>query len=196
MPSPMIHLLTAYIYAPASSGLFFMGCFMPDFTNDRDKKDSIHLRNVENKWESLAQVAVACDPNDSFREGWLFHLFTDSCWDESILQEYIANSELNNWFMPYREQTKLATYWLFHNLEWSQNIWERINNASLENVNIENGPTIVEMDWYRKGVFEKHKDNNTEASTAFPPSLLYTFAKETSERYIKWRSTNSYRCAK
>jgi hypothetical protein len=188
----MIHILTAYDYERDASGQFFMGCFMPDYTNERQRKDAIHMRDVEDRWGALAEFAELCGPVDAFREGWLFHLFTDACWEEGPLREYIEKIAPAGWFVPYREQTKLASYWLFHNLNWAQSVWDRIMEAPLNVTGIVHGPTIGEMDWYRAGVRDKHVENVAQTSESFPPDMLFAFAKQTAARYREWRSTNAH----
>jgi len=82
---------------------------------------------------------------------------------------------------------KACTYWIFHNLDWVQSVWLKIKTASLEAINIEGGPTVEEMEWFRTGVFEKHRTHHSTASTYFTPRLLFAFAKETASRYREWR---------
>ncbi|MHC1695167.1 MAG: hypothetical protein AB9835_07825 [Eubacteriales bacterium] len=187
MPSPMIHLLAAHIYAPDASGLFYAGSIMPDYTNDRDKKDTIHFRDVPDKWGALSGMAAGCDPADDFLEGWLFHLFTDRRWDEGILPNYIAKSVPDAWFLPYREQTKLASFWLFHNSHWAGQVWDKILEAPLKSAAFTNAPSRKEMDWYSKRVFERHRDNTSGSSSDFPPDMVESFAKDTAVLYKSWR---------
>lgn len=186
MPSPMIHLLAAHIYASDASGLFYAGCIMPDYTNERDKKDTIHFRNAPDKWSALSGMA-ACDPEDEFLEGWLFHLFTDCRWDEGVLPDYIAKHDPDAWFIPYREQTKLASFWLFHNSVWTGEVWDKILSAPLKSGTFAGAPSLEEMDWYRKRLYERHRDNTSEQSLDFSPGMVENFAKDAARLYKSWR---------
>lgn len=125
--------------------------------------------------------------SDAFAEGWLFHFFSDVCWEEDILQAFIAGKNPGEWFPPYREQIGLASNWLYHNVDWAHEVWEKIINAPLAVANIDHSPAIEKMDLFRSGVLKKHQENNTAMSEAFPLELLTQYAKETAARYRNWR---------
>ena len=137
MPSTMIHLLVAHEIKPDASDLFMVGNFAPDYTNDRELKDKIHLRNSEDRWTSLRKLYSDIDKKSDFDCGWFLHLFVDTCWDEKQFIEYKNWFEFTNtdtdrqWFLSYREEIGFATYYLYHRLSWAGKVWQSIKSAKL-----------------------------------------------------------------
>ncbi len=182
----MIHLAVARIVCPDASGAFVIGNFAPDFTNDRFRKDMIHLRGKTDRWSALAALAKTVSPDDPLMEGWLLHLFTDACWDEGPQAVY-ARGFGEGWFRPYREEIGRATFWIFHHEPWAKEYWVRAQNAHLRDVDVEGGPSVADMLAYRDHVGAKHAPMPDAPSAAFPPDLIDAFARETAARYIAWR---------
>lgn len=181
----MIHLMTAHYYRPDAPGSFLLGCFAPDFTNDRLRKDTIHLRLEEDRWSALMDMSEKIDPADDFMEGWLFHLFTDACWDEGPQKTYReANSD---WFIPYRNEIGLATYHIFHREPWVREVWRKVMSAPLQAASVPLGATAEEVGWYRDRVDKKHSESADTPSTAFPPDMICVFAEKTAREYGLWR---------
>jgi len=74
MPSTGIHLLVAHSIEPEAQNLFWIGNFAPDYTNDRELKDKIHLRDTRDRWNSLEKLYLDIDKNNIFNIGWFLHL--------------------------------------------------------------------------------------------------------------------------
>jgi hypothetical protein len=185
----MIHLLTAYQLEPEATGLFWAGSFAPDYTNDREKKDTIHLRLIPNRFDALAKMY---DPGaNDFERGWFLHLFTDACWDEAQLPAYIewfttANFG-GNWFSHYREEIGAVSYGLYHSRPWAKGVWELIRDADLTAVKTTLPVTPEENGWYRDRVARKHAESDPAQTPRFYTEEMVTvFAEETAKWYRKW----------
>lgn len=191
MPSPMIHLLIAYEIDPKAPDLFWVGNFAPDYTNDRQLKDEIHFRNTSNRLEALRQFRQKIDTSNSFEAGWLLHLFVDACWDEIMIsvfrQNYQNNYASQDWFVKYREETTLASFYLYHHMDWAHQIWAQILDADLSTI-----PTVLpilqhEAEWYRERLYKRHleSDINSE-SIEYSEKRLLEFSRETAHKYAEW----------
>lgn len=191
MPSTMIHLLVAYEINPKASDLFWVGNFAPDYTNDRHLKDEIHLRNVSNRLEALIQFKKMIDNENPFESGWLLHLFVDACWDEIMIpafqQKYKDNCEYQHWFIKYREETGLASYYLYHHIDWAPHIWGQILKADLSSVTSALPITQYENEWYRDRVYRKHSESNfNSVSLEYNEEQLLDFSRKTALKYMEW----------
>lgn len=191
MPSPMIHLLVAYEINPKASDSFWVGNIAPDYTNDRQLKDEIHFRNSENRLEELRQLRNKIDKNNPFESGWLLHLFVDKCWDEIMIpafqQKYKNSSVFHDWFIKYREETALASFYLYHHMEWSPQIWTQILNADLSIITSELPIIQYEAEWYRDVLYRRHSEsNNNLLSKEYTEEQLLDFSRKTARQYIEW----------
>jgi hypothetical protein len=187
----MIHLLTAHEINPAAPDLYWVGNFAPDFTTERQQKDTIHLRNISNRFEALGQLRATLDPDNPFEMGWLLHLFTDLCWDQEIIPKYQQDFEKQYpgqpWFFRYREEIGLASYYLSHHLDWAASIWARIKAADLSAVSSVLPVTSVELEEYRDRVYRKHTESDpASVSTYFTESAVHRFARETAAKFKEW----------
>ena len=192
MPSTMIHLAVAHEIEPEGPGLFWVGNFAPDYTNDRALKDHIHLRDAADRWAALAKLNSELDPANPFERGWLMHLFTDACWDEHFISDfrdwYLASHADENWFQAYREEIGLDTYYLYHREPWAKEVWRRIERADLDEVATTLPIAPAENRWYRDRVAERHASSDpASAPRFFTLDMLEGFRQTTAERYRKWR---------
>ncbi|MDP4182577.1 MAG: hypothetical protein Q8942_15995 [Bacillota bacterium] len=191
MPSTMIHLLAAYEINPKALDLFWVGNFAPDFTNDRQLKDEIHFRNASNRMEALNQLRKKIDDNDPFETGWLLHLFVDACWDEIMIpafqKKYINDGDCQNWFIKYREETSLASYYLYHHSDWAPKIWAQILNADLSIIKSELPITQNDIEWYRERVYKRHSESDINSvSLEYNAEQLIDFSRKTARKYLEW----------
>lgn len=191
MPSTMIHLLVAYEINPKAPDSFWVGNFAPDYTNDRQLKDEIHLRNASNRMEALRQFRKKIDNNNPFESGWLLHLFVDACWDENMIpafqQKYKNNCAYQHWFIKYREEIGLASYYLYHHIDWAPKIWDQILNADLSSMTSVLPITQYESEWYRDRVYQKHSESNFNSiSLEYNEEQLLDFSRKTAAKYMKW----------
>ena len=191
MPSPMIHLLVAYEINPKAPDLFWVGNIAPDYTNDRQLKDEIHFRNSTNRLETIRQLRNRIDNNNPFESGWLLHLFVDKCWDEIMIpafqQKYKNSSALHDWFIKYREETALASFYLYHHMDWSPQIWAQILNADLSIITSELPITQYEAEWYRDALYRRHSEsNNNSLSQEYTEEQLLDFSRKTAHKYMEW----------
>ena len=191
MPSPMIHLLAAYEVNPKAPDLFWVGNFAPDYVNDRQTKDEIHYRNTANRLEALGQLRKKIGNNNPFESGWLLHLFVDACWDEIMIpafkHKYRNNSVSQDWFIKYREQTALASFYLYHHLDWAPQIWAQILNADLSSITSELPITQYDAECYRDRLYRRHTESNINSvSQEYTEELLLDFSKKTARKYMEW----------
>lgn len=191
MPSTMIHLLAAYEISPNAQDLFWVGNFAPDYTNDRQFKDEIHFRNTSDRMEALRQLRKKIDSNNPFESGWLLHLFVDACWDEIMIpafqQKYKNNSAYKDWFIKYREETGLASYYLYHHIDWAPQIWAQILNADLSIIESELPINQYEIQWYRERVYRKHSESDINSvSLEYSKDRLLDFSRKTAHKYMEW----------
>ncbi len=191
MPSTMIHLLTAHEINPKGEGLFWIGNFAPDYTNDRAFKDQIHFRNASNRMEALSRFKKVINNEDPFESGWLVHLFVDACWDEMMIpafeQKYRESREGQQWFAKYREEIGLASYHLYHHLDWTPHIWDQILKTDLSLLISDLPITKHEIQWFRDRVYRKHSESHlSSVSLEYNKEQLLDFARKTALKYMEW----------
>ena len=126
MPSSMIHLLAAYKYDPKSSVAFFIGNIVPDIISEWKEKDRSHFRDRKDRLNALKELANTININDDFNRGVLLHLYLDYKWDTYPMKKFKEGFEKDTWFRPYRYEISLAGAWLYHNRDWSKDLWEKI----------------------------------------------------------------------
>lgn len=196
MPSTMIHLLVAHEIEPEAPDFFWVGNFAPDYTNDRELKDKIHLRDKADRWILLDELYTNINKENSFERGWFLHLFVDTCWDEKLLIEYKnwfeSINKDDNWFLSYRNEIGLATYYLYHNLTWSRKIWDLIKYAQLSDINTSLPITLAQNEWYRDRVVSKHSESDsTQSPKFFIMDKLTDFSQITVNRYKEWAAIHT-----
>jgi hypothetical protein len=196
MPSTMIHLLVAYEINPKAPDLFWIGNFAPDYTNDRQFKDEIHLRNTVNRMEALKKLREKIDDNNPFESGWLLHLFVDACWDKMMIpafqQKYENNCVDQDWFIKYREEISLASYYLYHHTDWAPQIWIKILNADLSSIVSVLPITQHETEWYRKRLYSRHAESNfNSVSAEYDKEQIMSFSRKTVLKYKEWMGINN-----
>ena len=183
----MIHLLVAYEISPKAPDLFWVGNFAPDYTNDRQLKDEIHFRNVSNRMEALGQLRKITNNNNPFESGWLLHLFVDTCWDEIMITEFQQKYRIQDWFVKYREETALASFYLYHHMDWTSKVWAQILKADLSSIPSELPITQCEAEWYRDRLYKRHSDSKMDSvSLEYNEELLLDFSRKTAQKYKEW----------
>lgn len=191
MPSPMIHLLVAYYANPKAPDLFWVGNIAPDYMNDRQYKDEIHLRNASNRMESLGQLRKGFVDINPFEIGWLLHLFTDACWDETMIpafqQKHKDARTFEDWFVKYREQTLSASFYLYHHCTWTHQIWAQILNADLTYISSKLPITRHDAEGFRDRVYKRHfESDQNSASLEYREDLLFDFSQKTARKFMEW----------
>lgn len=191
MPSPMIHLLVAHEVNPNAPALFWVGNFAPDYVNERELKDKIHFRDSLNRLGALSKLRNEIDISNPFEEGWLLHLFTDLCWDEQQIplfkEKCKKNNTISDWFIDYRKETTLASFYIYHNFDWSSHVWSKILNANLQTLSSTLPVTQADIELYRERLYKRHSDStSTSYSFEYHKELLTQFSKETAKKYVKW----------
>ena len=191
MPSTMIHLLVAHEISSEAPDLFWLGNFAPDYTNDRESKDKIHLRDVSDRWSALEKLYSDTDKDNWFELGWFVHLFVDACWEENHITDYynwfVSSDEKDNWFSNYREEIGFASYYLYHNLSWAKEVWNLVNHSQLSNIKTSLPISISDVEWYRDRVFQKHSESDpTQLPKFFTIDKVINFSKATAARYKEW----------
>lgn len=193
MPSVMIHLLTAYEVNKNGSDLFWIGNFAPDYINNRKLKDKVHFRDSADRLYSLNKLKREIDFNNQFETGWLLHLFVDSCWDKEMIpafkRKYQFEETNPDWFLQYRAETSLASYYIYHKYEWSVKMWEQILTADLSVINSNLPVTQADIKDYMERLYKRHSESDVNSiSNEYSEETVINFAKNTAEKYIKWIS--------
>ena len=193
MPSTMVHLMVAHEMKPDASGLFWVGNFAPDYTNDRELKDRIHLRNSDDRWASLEKLFFEINIENEFEYGYFIHLFADACWDKNQLiqhknwYESIHSESKENWFLKYREEIGILTYHLYHHLPWADEIWHLIKDAQIGGISTSLPISIHELELYRDRVVSKHSESNPDqVPSFFSVADVMEFSQTTADRLKKW----------
>ena len=128
MPAAMLHLLTARYFRPEGDGRFLLGCIAPDAQHSRPEKDALHFRDCPDRLQALRQLGEKLPKGDSFSLGWLLHLYTDLCWDDSAIAAFRRDwAGEDDWFPAYRRESHKASFGLYHsegnNLNNIKNDW-------------------------------------------------------------------------
>ena len=188
MPAAMIHLLAAREYLPEGDAPFLLGCIAPDYAFERAFKDSIHLRDRDDRMAALNELRKTVDIGDSFSLGWLLHLFTDLRWDGSHLADYRAAHEQDpEWFAGYHRELHAAGYQLYHRYDWAEPA-----NAAILTVDLTKLPDTLPVnaegiELFRSILIEKTRESAADIhSDAFPPALTEAFARETAAAFRLW----------
>jgi hypothetical protein len=162
----------------------------PDYTDAREIKNFIHLRDRPDRLGALAALRDSLDLSMPFDEGWLLHLFADARWDAEVVPRYAARytDPARHWFPAYRGEQGSASHHMYHNLPWSRDIWARIDAVSLANTRELRTalPVPLELDWYIARVRRRHSENAGKRSEFFSPEMVGAFAEETAGLYREW----------
>jgi hypothetical protein len=183
--------MVAHELEPEAPAAFWVGSFAPDYTNDRLKKDEIHLRAVPDRWAALEELYGRIDKSNAFERGWFLHLFTDACWDDKHVMEFkdwfeSAHRE-GEWFPAYSNEIGYLTYHLYHHMPWSKKVWELIANAKLDEITTSLPITVSENECYRDRVVGKHFESDPDQSFQFyTVDRIKAFSEKTSQRYLDW----------
>lgn len=191
----MIHLLLAREVNQEAPDLFWVGNFAPDFTNEREIKDRIHLRTASNRLEALSNLRDTLDAGNPFEMGWLLHLFADMCWDSSMYksfqQKYENITTDQHWFSKYREELGFASFYLYHHLDWAPQLLNQIKNTDLSSISSGLPISQQEIEGFRDRVYDKHTlSDPASISSEFNEALLLNFARETAQKYKAWNKQN------
>ena len=187
MPSPMIHLLVAYETNPKAQDLFWVGNFAPDYINDRQLKDELHFRNSSNRLEALRQFKSKINIANPFEAGWLLHLFVDACWDETMIPAFQKKYNIPDWFVKYRGETALASFYLYHHMDWAPKVWTQILKADLSSIPTTLPITQYDVELYRDRLYKRHSESKADSvSLEYDEELLLNFSQTTSCKYKKW----------
>lgn len=191
MPSAMIHLLIAHEVDPNGPDLFWFGNFAPDYTDYRPLKDHIHFRNAANRLEALRQFKDTIDMENPFEAGWLLHLFADACWDtlevSAFQQKYGEALGSPQWFLKYREEINLASFYLYHHIYWAPHVWDQILRADLTAIPSRLPLTQEESDSFRTRVHKRHFESDKGSiSLEYDDQKIFDFVRNTAQKYLQW----------
>ena len=183
----MVHLLVAYEINPTALASFWVGNFAPDYTNNRQLKDEIHFRNAFNRMEALKQLRENINNNNPFEAGWLLHLYVDACWDEIMISAFQKKYRIQDWFIKYREETALASFYLYHHMDWAPKVWAQILKADLSHIPSELPITQCEAEWFRDRLYRRHSESKIDSiSSEYTEEVLLDFTRKTAYRYGEW----------
>ena len=188
MPAAMLHLLTARYFRPEGDGRFLLGCIAPDAQHSRPEKDALHFRDCPDRLQALRQLGEKLPKGDSFSLGWLLHLYTDLCWDDSAIAAFRRDwAGEDDWFPAYRRESHKASFGLYHSEGWSEEAFAALCAAEAEPVSPLLPVEREVLEAYREQMHRKHRESDPfSRSDCFPPEGLHTFARETAEGFRLW----------
>ena len=189
----MIHLLAAAELTPSMPARFMIGNLAPDATTRTYKeKDLTHLRQFSDEDTRLAELkkyAESMDTTDEFYVGVILHLYEDCLWDCTALKDfkssYIGKEE--HWFVPYRTEISITSQWLYHNTDWSEELWTEMSAYPIA----EKCPSIMftsntDISDYIPRNFIWHRDNIVNAPEIFTPDYIHAFVKSSVDSFKIW----------
>lgn len=185
MPSSMIHLLAAYKYDSKLPVKFLVGNLIPDSISEWKAKDRAHLRDKEDRYRALKELAASLDVKNDLHVGILLHLFLDYKWDRNPMKKFMDNYSGENCFEAYRHEIALASAWYYHHTQWSIQAWNEMElcpKTIYENINGYVTEDIANFIIRNK---KWHQENPIGPSTVFSTEFIEEF---TSEVVVEFRS--------
>jgi hypothetical protein len=135
----------------------------------------------------LRQLKEKTDINSPFARGWLLHLFVDACWDKIMIPAFQQKYMSQDWFDKYREETALASFYLYHHMDWAPKVWAQILKADLSSIPSTLPITQREAELYRDRLYKRHSESKIDsASHEYNEELLLDFCKQTANNYNEW----------
>jgi hypothetical protein len=186
MPSSMIHLLAAYKYDPKSSVAFFIGNIVPDIISEWKEKDRSHFRDRKDRLNALKELANTININDDFNRGVLLHLYLDYKWDTYPMKKFKEGFEKDTWFRPYRYEISLAGAWLYHNRDWSKDLWEKIISCPMTSYENNFGYEKEDIYNFLSRSYKWHRDNKIGPSLFFTPDFIEVFTDNVVNEFKDW----------
>lgn len=185
MPSAMIHLITALALEPEGSDRFLLGSISPDAANGREFKDGVHLRDRADRVAALQELRSRLDLSEDFSRGWLLHLFTDYCWDETHLRDFReAHAADPDWFERYHRELHQGGYELYDRSPRAAADFDRMTALPLEDLPGFLPVTAESIDRFRRIMREKHRTTpRRREPSVFTPALAERFAAETAAAF-------------
>ena len=188
MPALMIHLLLAKKIKPGGSILFFIGNIAPDAVINWKEKDITHFRNLPDRAEALAALALQTPPSDDFAEGVLLHLYLDWRWDLFVRDKYIKTVNGGNWVAKYRKELCLAGSHAFHQNMWAKDMLKQMASFDMAGYGKIPGATPIELKKLLSRINKWHNENNIGPSAIFTPEFVGNFITKVADEYNNWRN--------
>ena len=192
MPGTGIHFMVGYAVEPDAADAFWLGCFAPDYTEDRALKDRIHFRDTEDRMAALTALRKRVDMKDSFERGWILHLFADMLWDASLLarfrNDYKGDDKENGgWFWPYRNELGLTTCYIYNHMPWAQRVWAQLDAVDVARIDTVLLVVLDELAQKRDGLVKNYRGSDTAVRPAYyAPETLTKFAQDTANAFRTW----------
>jgi len=191
MPSAMPHLMLARRCDSVADALFFVGNLAPDSIADWGRKETLHLRNADDRAHALGQLASRTNPSKPFEEGILLHLFFDWKWDTGPLADY-KNHYGDDWFRTYRAEIGALSAYLFHHCAWSNLIWDTM-------LAVRGSEYPERSDYLFTEVYDMidrnrtwHRENADISPAFYSPDDILLLIGRVKNEYDIWRKTNGY----
>jgi len=187
VPSMMIHLLAAHKLCADTEPLFCIGTVAPDAVRSREEKDITHFRTAKNRERALVELAEKTKKDSPFEEGVLLHLFLDWRWDNKAYKNYSVTHDEENWFYTYRHEIALAGAYIYHNCDWSREVWQGMLECPESMYGKTPGVCDREVTEFLKRNYRWHEENNIGPSEAYSPEFVEDFTNRTVVEFFNWR---------
>jgi hypothetical protein len=187
MPASMVHLLLARKVYPDAPTLFYIGNIAPDAVTEWKIKDKTHFRDIEDRTDTMRDLALGLDLSDAFSNGVLLHLFLDWKWDIGPFEKFKAEREGTDWFKDYRHELSLSGIWLYHRLPWSKALWKDMAETDPSRFGKLDYVTREDIGRYIRRNYHWHEENDCGPSSVFTPEFVNSFTDKTALNFIEWK---------
>ena len=192
VPGTGIHFMVGYELESDAEDAFWLGCFAPDYAENRALKDKIHFRDAENRLAALTMLRDAVDMSDPFERGWVLHLFADMRWDVSLLkqfrEDYIGAAEDDGgWFWAYREELGRTTCYIYNHMPWVQWVWMQLEAVDIARIGTTLPVVLEELEQKRDRLVDMYRGSDAMVRPEYyDAKMLAGFARDTAEAFRAW----------
>jgi len=194
MPATMIHLQIAYKINPSACGHFFMGCFAPDYFEDKsdipNPKKQTHLRENRNdlEWEAnIAKFYQQIDKSNPFHMGYVTHLLCDRWFNPEYADDgkLFVNRESRN------SEYRIVGRYIRLNAPWVSDVFGKMEQCSDDITYPIPGFSALETIKYKNALISaslRQSDEQAEriTPTILTPEFLDKLSDEFAEKYRVW----------
>ena len=183
----MVHLLLARKVDPDAPTLFYIGNIAPDAVSEWKIKDKTHFRDIEDRTDTIKDLALHLDINDAFSHGVLLHLFLDWKWDIGPFAKFKAEREGTDWFKAYRHELSLSGIWLYRRKPWSNVIWKNMAETDPSCFGHLDYISREDISRYIRRNYVWHEESNFGPSSVFTHEFVESFTDKAAPDFAEWK---------